>query len=110
VTVKPGRMDDFLELFRKYEKPVLEKLVDDGVIYGYSLSSEAVHTMKPGMVWTIITMADLGVKDKVNAAFREASKKTPEGERNLVDKLYEGIVEPGSHRDSLSVSVVYKSK
>lgn len=110
VNVKPGRMDDYMELFRKYEKPVLEKLVDDGVIYGYSLSSEAVHTMKPGMVWTIITMADLGVKDKVNAAFREADKKLPEGERNLAEKMYEGIVEPGSHRDSLAVSVVYKSK
>lgn len=110
MSIKPGRMGDYLELFRKYEKPVLEKLVDDGVIYGYSLNAEAVHTMKPGMVWIIVTMADLGGKDKVNAAFREASQKATEAERNLVAKMYEEVIEPGSHRDSLSVSVVYKAK
>jgi hypothetical protein len=110
INIKPGRMGDYLELFRKYEKPVLEKLVDDGVIIGYSLGTEAVHTEKPGMVWTIVTMTDLGAKDKVNAAFRAANEKVPEAERNLVEKMYDEVTEPGSHRDSLAVSVLYKAK
>jgi hypothetical protein len=110
IRVKPGRGGDYMELFRKYEKPVYEKLIDDGVIYSYSVNVEAVHTMKPGLIWTIVGMADLGAKDKVQAAFRAASEKTSEDERNLVDKMYEEVVEPGSHRDSLAVSVVYKSK
>ena len=110
VTVKEGQMDAFMELFRKYDKPVLDKLVDDGVIYSYSVDVEAVHTMKPGTVWTIVSMPDLGGKDKVRAAFQESMKKVPEAERNMMDKLFEGIVEPGSHRDSLAVSVVFKTK
>jgi len=110
VTVKEGQMDAFMELFRKYDKPVLDKLVDDGVIFSYSVDVEAVHTMKPGTVWTIVSMPDLGGKDKVRAAFQESMKKTPEAERNMVEKLSEGMVVPGSHRDSLSVSVVFKTK
>jgi hypothetical protein len=108
--VKPGHMQEFMGLFRKYDQPVLDKLVADGVIYAYELDTEAVHTMEPGLVWTIIGMPNLGAKDKVNAAFDEAEKKLPEVERNIIQKLYEDMVVPGAHRDELSVSVVYKAK
>lgn len=110
VRVKPGRMQEFMELFRKYDKPVYEKLVADGVIYAYELDTEAVHTMEPGLTWTIVSMPNLAAKDKVNAAFAEAEKKIPEAERNMIEKLYVDMVVPGSHRDSLSVSQVYKEK
>ena len=110
VRVKPGHMQEFMELFRKYDKPVYEKLVADGVIYAYELDTEAVHTMEPGLMWTIVTMPNLAAKDKVNAAFEEANKNLPEAERNMIQKLYLDVVVPGSHRDSLSISQVYKAK
>jgi hypothetical protein len=110
VRVKPGRMQEFMGLFRKYDKPVLDKLVADGVIYAYELDVEAVHTMEPGLTWTIVTMPDLATKDKVNAAFDEADKNIPEAERNMVEKLYLDMVVAGSHRDSLSRSLVFKQK
>jgi hypothetical protein len=110
VRVKPGHMQEFMELFRKYDKPVYEKLVTDGVIYAYELDTEAVHTMEPGLMWTIVTMPNLAAKDKVNAAFEEADKNLPEAERNMFQKLYLDVVVPGSHRDSLSISQVYKAK
>jgi hypothetical protein len=34
----------------------------------------------------------------------------PEAERNMIEKLYLDVVVPGSHRDSLSRSVVFKLK
>jgi hypothetical protein len=110
VRVKPGRGHDFLTMFRNFDKPVYEKLVADGVIYAYELDSEAVHTMEPGLVWVIVTMPDLGAKDKVNAAFDAAEKALPEGERDIMDKEYEDLTVPGSHRDSLSTSVVFRVK
>lgn len=109
VRVKPGHMQEFMELFRKYDKPVYEKLVADGVIYAYELDTEAVHTMEPGMTWTVVTMPNLAAKDKVNAAFEEAYKKIPEAERNMIEKLHLDSVVPSSHRDSLSISQVYKA-
>ena len=110
VRIKPGHMQDFTTMFKKYDQPVYDKLVADGVIYAYELDVEAVHTMEPGLVWTIVTMPNLGAKDKVNAAFDEAEKKLSDGERDMAEKAYMDMVVPGSHRDSLSVSVVYKAK
>jgi hypothetical protein len=108
--VKPGRMQDFMTLFKKYDKPVFDKLVADGVIYAWAVDTEAVHTTTPGLVWTIVTMPNLGTKDKVNAAFDEAEKKLSDGERDLIEKSYLDIVDASAHRDSLSISVVYKVK
>ncbi|HEY1207212.1 MAG: hypothetical protein ABSH46_20055 [Bryobacteraceae bacterium] len=110
VQVKPERMEEYLELFRKYDKPVLDKLVADGVIYGYGLFTEAVHTMKPGFVWQVTTLPDLGAKDKVRAAFAEASKKQPDGERHMLDKVFFEMADYSSHRDDLAVSVVFRAK
>lgn len=110
IQVKPGRMDEFTGLFRKYEKPVLDKLVDDGVIYGYQLDVEAVHTMKPGMVWQLMQIPNLEAKGKVRAAFQEAMKKAPEAEATMVQKMYDDVTVEGSHRDSLSLAVIYREK
>ena len=110
VRVKPGRGRDFLTMFRNFDKPVYEKLVADGVIYAYELDTEAVHTLEPGLVWVIVTMPSLGAKDKVNAAFDEAEKALPEGERDILDKEYQDVTVAGSHRDSLATSVVFRVK
>jgi hypothetical protein len=103
-------MEEYLELFRKYDKPVLDKLVADGVIYGYVLLTEAVHTMKPGFVWQVTTLPDLGAKDKVRAAFSESWKKLPDGERQMLEKVAFDMADYGSHRDDLALSVVFRQK
>jgi len=110
VKVKPGRMQDFMAMFDKYDKPVYEKLVADGTIYSYEIDTEAVHTGEPGATWTIVAMPDLGTKDKVDKAFDEAEKAIPEVERGMLEKLYLDMVVPNSHRDDLATSVVFRLK
>jgi DNA-binding Lrp family transcriptional regulator len=110
VRVKPQRMEEYIELFRKYDKPVLDKLIADGVIYGYTLDTEAVHTMQPGFVWAIVEMPDLGTKDKVRAAYGEAMKKLPDGEQKLLESTYFEMVDFSTHRDNLATSVVFRQK
>ena len=110
VRVKPGRGHEFRELFHKYDKPVLDKLVADGVIYGWELDTEAVHTMEPGLVWVLVIMPDLGAKDKVTAAFEAAYKSLPESEQSSLDKQYQELIVPGSHRDELALRLVFKTK
>jgi len=110
VRVKSGHMGEFMEMFRTYDKPVFDKLVADGTIYSYEVDSEAVHTMEPGLVWTIIDMPDLGTKDKVDAAFEATESKIPKEEREKLEKQYNDLIVEGSHRDSLSVSEVFKMK
>lgn len=110
VRVKEGKMDEYLALFRKYQKPVLDKLVEDGTIYSYSVDVEAIHSSAPGGVWRIISMPDIGAMDKVQASILGAFEKLSEGEKGLVEAAGEYLTVPGSHRDSVSVSVIFKSK
>jgi hypothetical protein len=55
-------------------------------------------------------MPDLGAKDKVTAAFGAAYKSLPESEQNSFDKQYQELIVPGSHRDELAISLVFKTK
>jgi len=108
--VKPGRMDDFMALFRKYNKPVFDKLVADGVIYGYELDTEAFHTMDPGTIWGLVIMPDLATEDKVEAAFGAARMNLPEAERNTLEKQFSDLFDFASHRDRMARAVVFKTK
>jgi len=110
VRIKSGKMDDFMTLFQKYDKPVLDKLVAESAIYGYEVDTEAMHTMAPGMVWVLAMMPDLATEDKVEGAFDAAMKNLPEGDRKIADKLFLDVVEPGSHRDRVARTVVFRTK
>jgi hypothetical protein len=66
--------------------------------------------MEPGLVWVLVLMPDLGAKDKVTAAFEASYKSLPESEQNSLDKQYQELIVPGSHRDELAISLVFKTK
>jgi hypothetical protein len=108
--VKPGHSAVALMLFRHHEKPVLDKLVADGTIYGYSFDVEALHTSAPGTVWMIVALPDLGAKGKVRAAFNAAWQKMPEADREAMEKVYEDTFDRSAHRDFVSQAVIYKQK
>jgi hypothetical protein len=108
--IKPGQENVARTLFLHHQKPVLDKLVADGTIYGYSLDVEAVHTSAPGATWLVVTMPNLGAKDRVRAAFNAAREKMPAGERQAVDKVYDEAFDHSAHRDSLAQALIFKSK
>jgi len=110
IRVKPERTEEAIGLFRRYDKPVLDKLVADGVIYAYGLYTEAVHTTGPGALWQVVTLPDLAAKDKVRAAFAEARKTMADTEREIVDRVFDEMADYSSHRDELAVSVVFRMK
>ena len=107
---KPGRMGDFIALFNKYHKPVFDKLVADGVIYGYELDSEALDTMEPGTIWGLVIMPDLAAEDKLEAAFSAAMKNLPEADRNTMEKQLMDTIEYATHRDRITRAVVFRTK
>jgi len=107
---KPGRMDDFIALFNKYHKPVFDKLVADGVIYGYELDTEAVETMEPGTMWGLVIMPDLAAEDKLEAAFSAAMKSLPAADRSTMEKQLMDSIEFASHRERMARAVVFRTK
>lgn len=108
--VKPGKMPIARMMFRHHDKPVLDKLVRDGVIYGYSMDVEAIHTMEPGTVLYLIVAPDIGAMDKVRAAFQESMQKMSDGEREAIEQMEEEVFDRKAHRDSISRALIFKAR
>jgi DNA-binding Lrp family transcriptional regulator len=104
VKVKPGKMNEFSDLFAKYQKPIYDKMVADGVILGYSVDTEIIHSDMGSMVWIITVMADLGAKDKM----MEITRTAPD--RRAAQVAFDAITVEGSHRDNISHSVMFVTK
>ncbi len=108
--VKPGKLPVARMMFHHHEKPVLDQLIKDGVIYGYAMDVEAIHTMEPGTVWYLITAPDLGAMDKIQAAFAAAQEKMSAQERRALEEMDEEIFDRKAHRDSVSRAVIFRSR
>ncbi|MEW5980379.1 MAG: hypothetical protein AB1898_31715 [Acidobacteriota bacterium] len=110
VTAKPGKSQQYEELWEKYTKPVLDQLFDAGTLVGYALSNEYIHTEKPGSFVTVIVVSNADALDKVEAAFESSYQKRSALERQAVQKAYEDVIEEGSHRDGMFQIFRYASK
>jgi hypothetical protein len=106
----PGKAQQWRELYDKYTKPVYEKLLADGVILGYGVDVELVHTENPAAryAWHLAPSAE--AVDKVNAAFlAERQRRSPEEIRAIGAAFAEATV-GADHRDSLDRIVRYLHK
>ena len=108
--VKPGKSQEFREMFEKYAKPVYERLLAEGVINGYSLDQEAEHGDDPGGRFTVTILPNLAARDKMIAAFEEENKRRTEQERQAVTARFLELTEAGAHRDHLLRAIVFAWK
>jgi hypothetical protein len=110
VKAREGTQDELIESFKKYSKPVLDKLVAEGAINFYSLLREALHGEDPATVYFVVSMNDLGGIDKMFAAEAEAVKALPEGERKTRQESLRKLADMTAHRDWLMRAAVFAMK
>ncbi len=108
--VKPGKAEDWLNLWKKWMQPVYEKMLADGTIMGYGIDHEAYHTMTPAYrgVWVVTDSPE--AEDKVSAAFEAAMNARSKEERRTVGLQMQEVLEPGTHRDNLDRVLYYGHK
>lgn len=104
VKVKPGKIQEFGQLFEKYQKPTYDKMVADGVILGYSVDTEAIHTEAESMVWIVSVLPDLAAKDKMLVIGRAVP------DRRAMQVAMTALTVEGSHRDSISQAALFVTK
>jgi hypothetical protein len=75
--VKPGKMDEFLDAYRRYIVPVYAKLLADGAIVSYQLDSEYNIENAPGRFFSVAVTRDAEGLDKVRMAVGELFEKNP---------------------------------
>jgi hypothetical protein len=105
--IQASKVQDYMALYDKYTKPVLEQLYKDGALTGYGVDAELIHTDDPGFRYFWQMVPDADALDKVQAAFNAArEKRTPE-ERRAIGQAFAELTDATAHRDSQSAVTYY---
>ena len=97
--VKPGMGDDFVELVKKYDKPLFDGLVEEGAVLAWGLDTRVIHEEDTAthMLWWVTP--NLGGMDKVFAGFDAVDIPDEDQER------FRQTVDLNKHHDHLTRSI-----
>src|SRR5437868_2066803 len=108
--LQPGKRDEWREWWDKYQKPMYEQFLRDGLITSYEIDTGEVHTMDAGWVYLAYVAPSLEAVDKINNAFRiRVEKRAPE-ENQAINSGLQAIAVAGSHRDYMARANSYATK
>lgn len=108
--VKPMQGREWRQLWEKHTKPILDDLLAKGLLVGYSVDVEAVHTENPGLRMIASLSPSSEADDKADAAFEAAFATRSEEERRQIGEAFSATTEPGSHRDAYMRVIRYWMK
>ena len=90
---KPGKSAEYRKAWEKYNKPVLDKLMADGVILVYGLAVEDIRTEGSFTHFTWYDMKDLASMDKIRAAFLSDRDHRSQEEQDAITNLFAGLTD-----------------
>jgi hypothetical protein len=107
VKVKPGKGGDYRKVWEKYNKPVFDKLVADGVVLAYGLAVEEVRTDGDFTHFVWYATKDLAAFDKVRAAFTADRDKRSQEEQDAITAEFLKTIEPEASRSEVGRSLMF---
>jgi hypothetical protein len=107
VKVKPGKGGDYRKAWEKYNKPVYDKLIADGVVLGYGLDTEEVRTSGEFTHFTWVDTKDLAAMDKVRAAFLADREHRTQEEQDAIANLFNGLLDADASRATIARSLIF---
>lgn len=108
VKVKPGKGADYRRAWEKYNKPVFDKLITDGVVLAYGFAVEEVKTDGEFTHFIWIATASMAAADKIGPAFAADRARRTEQERAAITELFVGLTEPDKARSLVTRSRIFK--
>ena len=108
VKVKPGKAADYRRAWEKYNKPVYDKLVADGVVAAYGLGVEEVKTDGEFTHFIWFAGANISALDKVGPAFAADRNRRSEEERNAIAELFASVTEPDKARSMVLRARIFR--
>ena len=108
VKVKPGKGPDYRRTWEKYNKPIFDKLVADGVVLAYGLSAEDVKTDGDWTHFVWIATANMAAADKIGPAFAADRARRSEKDRNEITEAFLEATEPDKARSLITRSRIFK--
>jgi hypothetical protein len=107
---KPGKGREFLQLWEKNNKPILDDLVAKGTVSAYAVHAQDVHTGNPGLRWIVTIVPTAAADDQVGAAFDAVSEKLTPQERQTRELMMDNVIERTAHRDVYARIIRYWQK
>jgi hypothetical protein len=108
VKVKPGKGADYRRAWEKYNKPVYDKLVADGVVLAYGLAVEEVKTDGDFTHFVWVATANMAAADKIGPAFTADRMRRSEEERTAIGDLFLGLIEPDMSRSIVTRCRIFR--
>jgi hypothetical protein len=108
VKVKPGKGPDYRRTWEKYNKPVFDKLVADGVVLAYGLAAEEVKTDGDWTHFVWIATANMAAADKIGPAFAADRARRSEKDRNEITQDFLEATEPDKARSMVTRARIFK--
>jgi hypothetical protein len=108
IKVKPGKGGEYRRTWEKYNKPVLDKLIADGVVLAYGLALEEVKTDGEFTHFVWIATANMAGLDKYTAAFAADRTRRSEEERTAIAELFASLTEPDKARSIVTRSRIFR--
>ena len=110
VRLRPGKSQDWEDLWNKYSKPTFEQLMSDGTLLAYSVDLEDVHTDNPYNRFVVTVSSNADAEDKMNAAFEAVGAKRSAEESRAIGDAFTAATDREAHRDYFAQVISYWHK
>lgn len=107
VKVHPGKGADYRAAWEKYNKPVFDKLLADGVILGYGLAVEEVKTAGEFTHFVWYLAKDMAAFDKQRDAFMADRNRRSQEERDGIAALFLSLSDPDAARSIIVRAIMF---
>lgn len=108
IKVKPGMSADYRRTWDKYNKPVFDKLLADGVLLAYGMSVEEVKTDGDFTHFVWMATADMAGLDKIGPAFAADRARRTDDEQKSIAELFASVTEPDKARSVVTRSRIFR--
>lgn len=108
IKVQPGKAAEYRRAWEKYNKPVYDKLVADGVVMAYGLAVEEVKTDGDFTHFVWVATADMAGLEKIGPAFTADRQRRSEEERNSIAELFGSVTEADKARSIVTRSRIFR--
>ena len=108
VKVKPGKGADYRRTWEKYNKPVFDKLLADGVLLAFGMGTEEIKTDGEWTHFIWMATANMAGLDKIAAAFAADRARRTEDERNSIADAFTSVTEPDKARSLVTRSRIFR--
>jgi hypothetical protein len=105
--VTPGKGGDFRKAWEKYNKPVFDKLLADGIVLAYGLAVEEIRTDGDFTHFVWYDVKDLASFDKVRAAFGADRDRRSQEELDALTHLFLSVQDADAARSEVCRSLIF---